>query len=314
MANYDAETLDAPPVLFGEKAPKEGSLSIVDSSILLALRAKPLAYSAPNARSVVAFAPPPGTLPVYPDTRTPPDANDVVVWVADEPDGTNRVKNYGVGGSKFELPNILLYNDFPKRSPSLFGLGLDTTHLGSSGFQTSAPGTSRADLRIQVPITVSGWILLRAIPANNHSPVAKAYRPQGSWLSPWVSWHWMVVRATGGTSTSNWYVVLTIAGSQNVFEAGTARRLSHAVWHHVGWTWDGLTFKLYLDGDEIRRDAVIGSIDFGTDGPYQFGSDVAGAVDAGPSEIHDVRIANIVRPASYFRDLYNRAVGQFGAS
>jgi len=289
MANYDAEVIASSPVLIAKDMGVNGY---------------------PCTGAVVDFSSEPVA---YPATRIAPDASDKLVYVCDEAPNSAMIKNSGTFGAPVDLVTKQVSGLYPiNGSPGLFGGALDITSAAVNGYETGNPTVALPTAyNIPVPITVSGWILVRYFPTTAASPFAKAYRPSGTWSNPFITFHWMVVLTTGGTNSNNWDMRLTIAGGLNIYAA--SRRLNHNTWHHVGWTWDGATLRIYQDGDQIRQDSVAGALDYGTSGPYMIGADPpAPGGDQGPYLIQDVRVANVVRPASYFRQVYQKGVLQFG--
>lgn len=251
--------------------------------------------------------------PIYTRTRIPPDASDQIVWVCDEAAGSPIVRNSGVLGPVADLPTKLVSGAFPiNGSPGLFAGALDAPGEVAAGYSSSNPTVGQPTiLNVQVPFTISGWLYMRGSSSSGGSPVAKAYRPQGTWSAPFVAWHWLLTAGGGGTDSSDWSVRITRSGVQNTFTA--PRRIARNVWHHIGWTWDGSTVKVFSDGDHIREDAFVGTIDYGTNGPFMIGCDTVNSSEPGPFFIHDVRIANVVRAPSYFRTIYEAGVTRFGA-
>lgn len=114
---------------------------------------------------------------------------------------------------------------------------------------------------------------------------------------------------TGGTT--NWQTVLIIGGSQQSLTS--PHRFMVNVWHHVGWTYDGATWILYQDGSAVASTALSGAVDYGTHGPYYLGGNFINNDDRSAVIVQDVRIANVVRPASYFQQVYQAGITQFGA-
>jgi hypothetical protein len=92
------------------------------------------------------------------------------------------------------------------------------------------------------------------------------------------------------------------------------------IWSHIGFTHDGSNIRLYLNGNAVPYYsgatqlfplpcAAPSYTDGGTGG---FGNWVVGAITATGSanreepsaNVQDVRIANVVRPLSYFKKIY----------
>ncbi len=78
--------------------------------------------------------------------------------------------------------------------------------------------------------------------------------------------------------------------------------LAAGKWQHVGFTFDSVTLRLYVNGVQVASLAQSGSIDYGTHGPWTIGGKVS-ANDTFTGLIEEVRFANVVRAQSWFSEV-----------
>lgn len=249
--------------------------------------------------------------------RVDPDSHDVIVWMfADQEAGAaSVVKNSGSAGTDGDLtvrygsPLLQSQGVFSNRGGGVTeGAAVQTLGTDTAGFRT--PNDSAAvpsSLEPPAPLTWSGWVYCRGVPsANSHAAVAKAYRlaTQG-WSDPF--WTTLITIATSNVTSFS----LTKGGSRIYLQS--YRRLVPHVWHHVGWTYDGTTMKGYIDGDIVAQTSNAGTVDYGAHGPYFVGNTYIAAASDVTFLVQDFRVASVVRPASWFRTVYEQAVMQFGA-
>ncbi len=89
--------------------------------------------------------------------------------------------------------------------------------------------------------------------------------------------------------------------------------IPEGIWSHIGWTYDGHTLSAYLNGMLAGTFSVSGILDNWNHGPWAFGAAPEG--DGNKQEAAfsccDFRIANTVRPLSYFQNIYRNGVLAF---
>ena len=86
--------------------------------------------------------------------------------------------------------------------------------------------------------------------------------------------------------------------------------LTLGVPHLVGLTHDGTTLRAYLDGALVGSTAASGSIGWG-DGPIVRGGNPSYSGHGGNLYLGEMRIADTVRSAAYFREVYQRHMGRW---
>ena len=155
----------------------------------------------------------------------------------------------------------------------------------------------------QPPVTFSGWYLIRTH-SHNLGPNGGCYfikmntdqTPQLMWLSGVQIGDVLASRIT----------LEPVVGTGNVTIPKTLNITANA-WSHVGITYDNTTTKVYINGN------LVGSTTNGSGptnikytgfaGPWTFVARPSNTeVPAG--SICDFRIANVVRPQSYFQNIY----------
>lgn len=118
------------------------------------------------------------------------------------------------------------------------------------------------------------------------------------------------------TSSGEWGASINIAGTLHTVSItgnGTERfRMRYGQWNHIGATYDGVHFCLYINGQLASSTAQTGNIDYGA------GSWVCGASrDAGSpfqmnAAVCRIRWEQVAKPLSYFFDCYTNAGGGGG--
>jgi hypothetical protein len=249
--------------------------------------------------------------------KTDPDGSDIIQYMFSDAElgASSVVKNLGSTGSVGDLsvrygsPVLQAQGVFSNRGGGITeGAAMFCSSTAVSGFHTANDTTAlSSSLEPPAPLTWSGWVLLRAQPTQNTSAFSKAYRlANQGWSSPFNT---CLIVVLSNSLNCQWQFT---KGGGSVVISGN-RRLNLNVWHHTGWTYDGTTMIAYLDGDEVGRVTNAGTVDYGNRGPYYASNNYINSGDLGSWVIQDVRIANVVRPLSYFQNVYETAVMQFGA-
>lgn len=299
MANWSAEISFTSTFIEGSAGQAGGQLFVPGPTLIQAI--------GPQSRAEQPLTYAGGTTVTYP-TRVLPDSNDLIVWMFDDPVGSTSVKNAGTTSTDGNLP--FSYGAPVLGSPGLFGSCLMIQGTGTNGFHSAndtSPAVQPTDVEPAFPVTWSGWVYLRSNAVNNSAPVAKAYRRANEgWSSPF-NMNLCAILASG----INWQASFVVSGSQVVITS--PRRFNVNVWHHVGWTYDGSTFILYMDGDEVARQSQTGAIDYGNHGPFYVGGNYINSDDRSAIMVQDFRMANIARAHSYFQSVYQKGYTQFGA-
>ncbi len=234
--------------------------------------------------------------------RLPPDANDVLVWALSESAGP--FANTGTGGA---------YSLAAQNSPAVDPNGFfGSSVLCPTGASASAlVGTGAGPTLPTSAVSLSLWTRPRA--PGLYGRVVECSLSATAWTSPFSSFglDWN----SDGLHLRGFVVTTGTSGSQQFVGVVTPPTLLQ--WHHVGLTYDGTSLRLYVDGLIVATTAVTGgAVDYGSNGPWQIGN-VNSSLStpnnqSADSWFSDVRVANVVRPASYYANIWGRGMG-YGA-
>ena len=234
-------------------------------------------------------------------TRIPTDSSDVAVWTFQE--SAAPFANSGSGGAD----SIQLISG--TTNPQANGLVLPySIQSGIQAAQLSTTTTNVATDSVIEPngaITISLWCKMLGFNATGSAQhfIAKLYRPYSTWTSPFVAAEITLASNSGSTYS----LVTSINGVGGIT---TTNVLTLGEWNHLGFSWDGVTVKQYVNGALTASAAHGGSIDWGTHGPWIFGQNPAATAESNfVGLMQDVRIANVARSASWFRMVYRAGVG-----
>lgn len=216
------------------------------------------------------------------------DDGVIAWWKLNETSGTTIFDS--VGSNDLSFRNTPTLNKCGKNSNSVeFGV-----NSGLWGASTLNPTSNAA--------SIAAWIRPSASTGSAQYIVMKGY--ESTWgaahyasFSIYISSNEYSLKASvdlgaGEVTTST--VLLTPTLLNN-----------NTVWFHVGTTFDGSNIRIYLNGDLGVTTPASGSINWGTNQNWVIGNcHVAGTDRYFSGRIEDVRICNVVKPLSWFRDLY----------
>lgn len=233
--------------------------------------------------------------------RVTPDANDVLVWNLNDGPTFNNTGTAGSSGN-WSLNGHAIPGTQGLFGPALYVPGpLAPDRCGAGGAN---------DNIVPIPLTLSGWVFLRYYPNNYTELFEKQYFLNG-WSYPYLSFGIQLVNTADGT----WDFYLTIPNqSLQYVRNGTNFAIPVGRWSHIGGTYDGTTLITYLNGSPCNSSAISGSVDYGTIGNR--GQWYVGGIPSGPNQeppamFQDIRVANVIRPASYFANIYYQGVQSF---
>lgn len=227
--------------------------------------------------------------------RIAPDSNDVIVHYLNDTGPTH--SNSGSAGSSGD------FTDYGDPVPGVSGLfNASAYYMPGQLISSNHDGSGGANNVVVTPnISISAWIFIRKYASGYGAIFNKQYYP-GGWSSPYIGIGLYINNTTDGRwiayiSTSGVLRNLTMAGNY-ILPVGT--------WCHIGQTWDGTTLTAYLNGTAVGTLVPGGGdIDYGSNGKWFIGAvPDTGTLDAYPIIIQDVRVADIVRPQSYFANIY----------
>lgn len=256
-------------------------------------------------------------------TRITPDINDQLVWLLNETSGAYR--NTGSLSPNSSTTDLTVVNSITRTGAGLFG-GNCVQLPGTSNFPTGSSATRNNiiganSITIAPPITVSCWVFFRSYTTSNNQTIfAKEYRNPSisgnTWTTPFNAFTITTATANGG---GDWFVAIALTSSTQATFTVTDFPIPLGVWSHIGFTYDGSSIRLYLNGCQMiyysgttqLNTVAAASLSY-TDGVNGFGPWRVGAIQStgssskeeGNAQIQDVRVANVTRPLSYFQSVY----------
>lgn len=229
--------------------------------------------------------------------RIAPDANDVLVYLLNDGPGTHT--NTGTAGPS---GNWTEYGSPISGAQGLFGNAL---YVAGTPVTSSVDGAGGAnDLAlISTNVSLSGWVFLKRY-SNNPLELFNKQYAINSWSAPFLSFGFQMVNSNDGQCD----LYITFGGTlQTQLRTPTAYILPLGRWIHIGGTFDGSTMKFYVNGSLAISGSYSGSIDYRGSGRgewYCGGIPGTGVNQTGSAIFQDIRVANVLRPQSYFQNIY----------
>jgi len=153
------------------------------------------------------------------------------------------------------------------------------------------------------------WVYVRYYSSNYQHFFGKL-RTAGTQVSVTGPTGLVVGVFTPGNLNGEWAVVIRTGGTDTILTMDRSIPLPLHRWSLIGVTYDavGNVLKAYQDGSQVGQATVSGTLDYDTVTP---GNWFTGALPTGstnPEEgffnISDVRIGNLIRPQSYYENIY----------
>lgn len=240
--------------------------------------------------------------------RVDTDSSDQIVWAFDELPGETTVVNSGVASSS----DLTMPDSTRTGHPGVFERAGYFPN-SNSGIGEGPTSTEPSD------VTVSAWVYPYASPQDNYAKVVYKQANTGStWSSPYVAFA-LQYNSTGTTPECS----VAVGGNLKCLP-GLPYSLGPYQWHHYGCTYDGTTLRMYVDGVEAASGLYDwggsscsstphggGEPDYDDHGPWRLGNSPEAEYYAGL--IDDVRIANVVRPGSWFAEVFSRGIRAAGS-
>lgn len=229
--------------------------------------------------------------------RVAPDANDVLVLMLDE--STSTKTNAGTAGASGN------WTDYGSPISNCQGLLGGAMYIPSAYLVNSRNGCGGAnDVLVTPSLSLSGWVFTRRWMNYPGELFNKQYFLNG-WTNPFLTFGFQSNSNTDGQCD----LYITLGGVlQSVVRAPTAFPLAQGKWNHIGGTWDGSTVRFYINGTLVQTGSFSGTIDYGTLGNrgqwYVGGIPGTTTNQDGCIIVQDIRVANVVRPQSYFANIY----------
>ena len=189
----------------------------------------------------------------------------------------------------------------PLIKTGLLSTCIDTGAISAKNLYSGAAGVAESS-----SISVSMWVKPKSVGSLTRW-FTKEYRNDNTWSAPF----WSITIES--SSATNLLVGVTVGGTNY---SRTISNFNHGLgsWHHVGLTYDPSTGDLYAyhDGQQWGPTNVPGGgvIDYGTSGTWVVGGvrTTGAPAEHAAAQFEDVRIANVVRPASWFEDVWRRGL------
>jgi hypothetical protein len=233
--------------------------------------------------------------------RTAIDSNTLLAYTLDETSAP--FQNTGNGGS---LPLTAGFGSPTANQVGIFGEAVDFTN--SSGL-TSGNTTIEPNLFLE---TVSCWVYLRSYTAGGFI-IGKNYSNAGAWTSPYAP----IAITLSNSNDGSWFTFVTVgpnlggALTQTTINASNLK-IPLDQWVFLAATWDGSTFRAYINGVLAQSTAIAGSsIDFGNHGPWMAGGITGINTQAIDGLVDDIRVESITRSQQYLYGLYKQGLGLF---
>ncbi len=260
--------------------------------------------------------------------RVAPDNNDIVVWKLDDagtPFVNSSTSSNAISHAVSDLTT--LSGTVLLQQPSLFAASGTNSCIVLTGNQATSPRNyvgGANGVQPQPPVTFSCWIYLRTY---NSSNLTQHFAQKQKTTNVWSGSSF----ATINTIQNRQYTSLP-----NQFDMGFSNNsagnggntvlpgdfnIPLNMWCHVGWSYDGTTQLCYVNGNYAGTSTAspTGNFDYtsgGNPGPWFFGAIPGGS--GSPEEfsgaICDYRIANVIRPLSYFQNIYQTATQNSGST
>jgi len=235
--------------------------------------------------------------------RVAPDANDVLVYLLN--DGPTTFANTGTAGTSayWTVNGSAISNAQGLYGPALYVAGTPTS--------SSIDGAVGANNVVVTPnVSLSGWIFLKRYSSSFMELFNKQYFLNG-WSTPFLTFGFQMVNSSDGQCD---VYITTTAGAQGTGAISGAIRtptpyvLPLSRWTHLGATWDGSTVRFYVNGIQVTSASISNTIDYNVLGNrgewYVGGIPGTGTNQTGAAIYQDIRVANVVRPQSYFQNIY----------
>lgn len=246
--------------------------------------------------------------------RVEPDGYDIVVWKFDDA-GAPFINSSTSGSAPSHAVSDLATlsgtgTGAPKlQQPSPFAAFGNNSAVLFTGNNASSPRNyilGANTVTPQPPVTFSCWLYLRTYTQSFTQHYFNKQHTTNTWSGVFAQVGLQNRTYTSQPTAFDLFLVPTSGGSM-VLDASNNIPLN--TWCHVGLAYDSSFVYGYLNGNLVGQVAATGSINYGNNGPWFFGGPLgSGSVEEGAYSICDFRIANVVRPQSYFQDIYRKAM------
>jgi len=260
--------------------------------------------------------------------RIAPDNNDIVVWKLDEANAPFVNSSTSPSAPSHAVSDLAnLSGTVFRQMPSPFAATGANSSISFTGNQSGSPRnfvSGANNFILQFPLSISGWMMIRNYDTSGLTQHGLAKQTTtGVWSGTTFASIdvFQNERYNGGglANTSRFDVSVTFNAGGNTVNAVVSpdNTLTLNLWSHVGLTYDGTTIISYLNGNATNSATTTPGTNIyysGTPGPWFMGAIPSGS--GSPEECNmsfcDIRIANVIRPLSYFQNIYQSAMQNTG--
>lgn len=257
-------------------------------------------------------------------TRIVPDGYDVVVWKLDDSGAPFVNSSTSVNSPGTSANLTVLSGSVALQQPSPFAASGTLSCVTFPGNQNGSPRNSinGANTFIpQPPLTVSMWVYLRQY-NNGLTQHGLAKQTTTNTWSGTTFASINLIQNEGYNSKPTYFdFSITYNSAGNGVNANVTTDINVPIgqWAHVGLTYDGTNVDGYINGNNVSSSSggAFNAIYYsGTPGPWFIGAIPSGS--GSPEEMiasyADIRVANIVRPLSYFQNIYQSATSNVAST
>jgi hypothetical protein len=252
--------------------------------------------------------------------RVEPDGYDLVVWKLDEA-AAPFVNSSTSGSAPSHATSDLatLSGTINLQQPSPFASSGTNSAVQFTGNNSGSPRNfiSGANNFIpQPPITISLWYYQRIYDFTGFTQHGLSKQTTtGVWSG--VTFNSIAIcqnrRYASLATQYDASIVTNSSGNGGSAVAVQDVTIPLNTWCHVGLTYDGTTIQHYINGNNVATTTTspTGNIYYsGTPGPWFIGAIPSGSGNPEESQAGfcDIRIANVVRPQSYFANIYQQGM------
>lgn len=246
--------------------------------------------------------------------RVAPDNNDIVVWRLDEATAPFVNSSTSTNAISTAVSNLTtISGTVLTQQPSIFAASGTNSCVQFTGNNGGSPRnfiSGANGVNVQAPVTFSCWVLVRNYNTTGFTQhIWNKQTNTGNWSSTFASAS--LSNRTFVSQPQQWdCFVLPVTGSSQTITVENGIPLYS--WTHTGVTWDGSTQIAYFNGNIVASSTgSLTTINYGsTPGPWFFGAIPSGSGNPEESvvSICDFRIADVVRPQSYFQNIYKNGI------
>lgn len=253
-------------------------------------------------------------------TRIAPDASDIVVWKLDEAAAPFVNSSTSPSAPSHAVSDLsTLSGTVLLQQPSLFAASGTNSCVQFTGNNSGSPRnfiSGANNFLPQPPITVSCWYYQRSYDTTSftqHGVTKQTTTNVWSGVT-FGSVDLAQNRRYASLATQyDFYFNNNSSGNGGDAIAVQDMTIPLNTWSHIGMTYDGTTVLAYINGNNVASGVASpgGNIYYsGTPGPWFVGAIPGGS--GNPEECQagfcDIRIANVVRPQTYFQNIYQNGM------